>query len=157
MATIYRYILETREGGASSGRKTNTTPKKATAKSKGLGGIGQRGGVEHNRKMRAINPLLNRATHGYWEQGMRLGRAATGLFKTNKETGKVTIGGVGWAIIIAWVIQTLLKWQRKQIAIADKQNEQNYKSMENGVSQIHGQYQVARNFWTGKVNYNENR
>lgn len=157
MATIYRYIIENAEGGASSGRKTSTAPRKATAKGRWVGLVGPKGGVEHNRKMRAINPLLNRATNGYWEQGMRLGRAGLGLVKKNTETGEVKIGGVGWFIIIAWAIQTFLKFQRKQIALADKQNTQNYKAMENGVSQIHGQYNVTRNWWNGKINYNENR
>ena len=159
MATIYRYILETREGGGTSGRKNNQAPsKKTTGKGKWVSILNSpKGGVEHNRKMRAINPLFNRATGGYWEQGMRVGRAGLGLVKRNTETGEVKIGGVGWAIIIAWVIQTILKFQRKQIAIADKQNTQNYKSMENGVSQIHGEYQVTRNFWNGKISYNENK
>lgn len=158
MATIYRYILETREGGGTSGRKNNNAPKKATGKGKWLGGVGPKGGVEHNRRMRAINPLINRATHGYWEQGMRLGRAGMGLARNVSEKGfKSAFVGPAIAIIIAWVIQTLFKWQRKQMDIANKQNTQNYKSMENGVSQIHGEYQVTRNWWNGKVSYNENK
>lgn len=162
MATIYRFIVENKYSGRGRGGRnvssSENAPKKATAKGKWVNLLNtERGGVEHNRKMRAINPLLNKATGGYWEKGMRVGRASMGLVQRNTETGQVRIGGVGWAIIIAFIIQSLLQFQRKQIAFADKQNAQNYKAMENGVSQIHSEYTVGRNFWDGKATYNENK
>ena len=107
MATIYRFIVEQKTTTTSSGRKSSAdsgVSKKTTAK-KGrwvsvLGG--EKGGVEHNRKLRAINPLLNKATGGYWEKGMRIGRAGMGLVQRNTETGKLGISGVAIAIIISF-------------------------------------------------------
>lgn len=159
MATIYRFIVENKQSGSGSGRKNNSAPsKKTTGKGKWVSAFaGEKGGVEHNRKMRAINPLLNRATHGYWEKSTRIGRAGLGLIQTNTLTGAMRLSPVASAIIIAFVIQTLLKVQRKQIVEADKQNTQNFKSMETGISAIHGEYRIARNYWSGKIDYNENK
>ena len=159
MATIYRYIIETREGGGTSGRKNNQAPsKKTVGKGKWVSILNSpKGGVEHNRKMRAINPLLNKATHGYWEQGMRIGRAGMGLVQKNTETGKYRLALPAFAIIFAWIIQTFFKLQSKNLEWGRKRNTQNYKAMENGVSQVHGEYQVSVNAMSGRVSYNENR
>ena len=160
MATIYRFIVENKySGGTCEGRKNNSAPSnKTTGKGKWVSVLNSpKGGVEHNRKMRAINPLLNKATGGYWEKGMRLGRAGLGLVQVNEKTGDLRFSKSAIAIIIALLLQTLHKIQKKQMDIADKQNTQNYKAMENGVSQIHGEYSVVRNYWTGKNTFNENR
>lgn len=162
MATIYRFIVENKYSGrGGSGRNATSSenaPKKATAKGKWVSILNSpKGGVEHNRKMRAINPLLNKATGGYWEKGMRLGRAGAGLIQTNTETGDFRVSGTSIAIIIAMLIQGIFKIQKKQTEKANKENAQNYKAMENGVSQIHSQYTVDRNFWDGKATYNENK
>ena len=76
MATIYRFVIEQKASASGGGRK-DTSPgnggaKKGAAKKGRMVSIfgGERGGVEHNRKMRAINPLINKATGGYWEKGM---------------------------------------------------------------------------------------
>ena len=161
MATIYRFIVENRSsGGNGSGRKSDSSsaPRKATAKGKWVSALKSgKGGVEHNRKMRAINPLLNRATGGYWEKGMRLGRAGLGLIQRNTETGALRVSGTALTIIIALIVTSFLKIQRKNIAEANKQNAQNYKSMEVGISAVHGQYNISRNYWNGKMSYNENK
>ena len=126
MATIYRFIVEqktTSSGG--QGRKSSSAnsglSKKTTAKKGKWVSIlgGEKGGVEHNRKMRAINPLLNKITNGYWEKGMRLGRAGLGLIKTNTATGALAFSGVAIAIIVSLVIQTVLKIQARDRQIAD--------------------------------------
>lgn len=160
MATIYRYIVELREGGA-DGRTNNTTSKKGAGK-KGkdtLNTFGSsRGGVEHGRRMRAINPLLNRATGGYWEKGMRIGRASIGMAKNVQEKGiKGVMAGPAWAIIVAFIIQTFFKLQNKNLEWGQQRNIQNYKQMETGIGQVHGEYSVSRNFWSGRVTYNENK
>ena len=162
MATIYRFIIENREGGASSGRKNalSTSESRKGAGKKGTSSLfgSPRGGVEHNRRMRAINPLMNRVTGGYWEQGMRIGRAGMGLARNVKEKGlKGALTGPAIFIIVAWAIQTFLKLQKKNLEWGQKINTQNYNSMENGVSQVHGIYTVERNFWSGRVTYNENK
>ena len=162
MATIYRFIVEQKVSSTGSGRTPkdpSSTGKGAAKKGKWVSmiGGGEKGGVEHNRKMRAINPLLNRMTGGAWEKGMRLGRAGAGLIQRNTETGKIRASGTAIAIIIAFVIQTVLKVQQRQIAEQQKINEQNFKALENGVGAIHGEYSVTRSAWNGRVSYNQNK
>lgn len=164
MATIYRFIVEQRTTQSSGGRKASSGGSKGAAK-KGrnitlLQGMGQggKGGVEHNRKLRAINPLLNRATGGAWEKGTRLGRAGLGLIKFNSETGKIAgISGTAITIILAFLIQTLMKWHNKERQKAEKLNAQNFNQLENGNGAIYGQYKITTNFWTGRLTYNQNK
>lgn len=164
MATIYRFIVEQRTTGGSSGRKASSGGSKGAAKkgrtitlNKLLTGQGK-GGVEHNRKLRAINPLLNRATGGAWEKGMRLGRAGLGLVKINAETGKFAgFSGTAVAIIIAFVIQALLKWQNRDRQRAEKLNAQNFQQLQNGSGAIYGQYKITGRWWDGRVSYNQNK
>jgi hypothetical protein len=158
MATIYRFIIEERQGGRSSGRTTDRGTKGAAKKGRNVSIFGgSKGGVEHNRKMRAINPLINKATGGIWEQGMRVGRAAIGLVTRNTETGKLGISGPALAIIIAWAIQTTLKIQNKSIQRANKQNTQNFNQLENGYGAIHGAYEVTSSWWNGRITLNQNK
>ena len=165
MATIYRFIVENKTSGGGGGRKSGSgdsggTPKKTTAKKgRAVGWLsGGNGGVEHNRKMRAINPLLNKMTGGWWEKGTRLGRAGAGLVKVDSETGKFAgFSGPAIAIIIAFVIQAILRWQQKEIAKANQLNAQNFKMLENGVGAIHGEYSISVNLWNGRQTYNQNK
>lgn len=162
MATIYRFIIEQKAHADSGGRKSTNTSGKATkgaAKKGKLVSIfgGEKGGVEHNRKLRAINPLINKATYGGWEKGMRAARAVGGLVKQNSETGKLAIGGPALAILIQMVILGLLKWQEFERDKATKQNIQNFKQLENGVGAIHGAYEVSTNILTGRQTYNQNK
>ena len=122
---------------------------------------GDKGGVEHNRKMRAINPILNKVSGGVWEKGMRLGRAAAGLVKVNSETGKISIGGPSIAIIIAFILITIwnsiARFNQRDRANAERENTQNFNALENGTGAIHGAYKVVTNYWSGKISYNENK
>ena len=160
MATIYRFVIE-QKTTQSSGRKDSSGQSKGTTAKKGRSVSffgGDKGGVEHNRKMRAINPLLNKITYGYWEKGMRLGRAGLGLVKNIEEKGAGGIfSGPAIYIIIALIIQTMFKIQNREIQRAEKLNAQNYKAMENGFGAVHGHYKVTTNFWTGRTTYNENK
>ena len=163
MATIYRFIVETRRGrGRGEGRGGDLTEgaSRRGAAKKGrwvsLFG-GEKGGVEHNRKMRAINPLLNKATGGWWEKGTRIGRAGMGLVKRNTETGKLGISGPAIAIIIAFIIQMLLKWQTFERNKATQRNNQNFKMFESGYGTMRGDYDLNVNFWTGARTYNQNK
>lgn len=161
MATIYRFIVEQKAARGGDGRRTKpegSGRKSAAKKGRWVSIIGgEKGGVEHNRKLRAINPLINRATGGWWEKGMRVGRAATGLVTRNTETGKLGISGPAIAIIIAFAIQMLLKWQKIEQVKAQKLNAQNFKQLENGFGAIHGQYEVSTNVLTGRHTYNQNK
>lgn len=160
MATIYRFIVEQKVSQSGSGRNPSSGQGKGAAK-KGRSVSffgGDKGGVEHNRKLRAINPLLNRMTGGWWEKGMRITRAGIGLGKSISKNGaKGVFTGPALYIIIAFVITALLQWQRKEIENAKKMNAQNFKQLENGVGATHGQYKITANFWTGRHTYNQNK
>ena len=158
MATIYRFVIEqkttTSEGRSqSSGSKTGAGKKGRQVSIFG----GSRGGVEHNRKLRAINPLLNKVTGGIWEKGMRVGRAAAGLITQDTKTGKYGVSGPALAILIAFAIQTVLKYQETQIQKAKEQNTQNYKQLENGYGAIHSAYEVTSSWWNGRITLNQNK
>lgn len=161
MATIYRFIVEQKAASGGDGRRTKPegSGRKSAAKKGRWVSIfgGEKGGVEHNRKMRAINPLLNRATGGWWEKGMRVGRAGLGLVKRNTETGAYGVSWTSVAIIVAFAIQMLLKWQKTEQIKAQKLNAQNYKQLENGFGAIHGQYEVSTHVLTGRHTYNQNK
>lgn len=161
MATIYRFVIEQREGKGGGGRsnRDQTASKSGAGKKGRMVSIfgGEKGGVEHNRKLRAINPLLNKATGGVWEKSMRVGRAGLGLIQRNTETGAIGISGTAVAIIISFIIQTLLKWQQSERVKAEKLNAQNFKQLENGTASIRGAYKISTNFWTGRYTYNENK
>ena len=161
MATIYRFIVEQKTRATGEGRKTRetTVSKKSAAKKGRMVSIfgGEKGGVEHNRKLRAINPLINRATGGLWERGMRVGRAGLGLIARNTETGKLGVSGPAIAIIFAFIIQLLLKWQKTEMIKAQKMNTQNYKQLENGIGAVHGQYKISTSIFTGRHTYNQNK
>lgn len=160
MATIYRFIVEQKVSQTGSGRNPSSGQGKGAGK-KGRSVSffgGDKGGVEHNRKLRAINPLLNRMTGGWWEKGMRLTRAGIGLGKSISKNGaKGVLTGPALYIILAFVITTLLKFQQQQLLQAQKMNAQNYLQLENGVSSIHGQYKISTSFWTGRHTYNQNK
>ena len=162
MATIYRFIVEQRQVVTSQGRTprdSSTTQKTSAKKGRSVSLFSSgRGGVEHNRKMRAINPLMNRMTGGWWERGMRLSRAGIGMFKSIKKNGaKGILTGPALYIIIAFIITMLLKWNNAEKVKAEKANAQDFKKLENGYGAIHGQYKTTQNFWTGRITYNQNK
>lgn len=163
MATIYRFIVEARKAtGVSYDADGNPIPAKG-AGSKGGGSLTahnpsgkNRGGVEHNRYMRPINPLMNRLTGGYWEKGQRVGRAILGLpeaFKT--QNGKLI--GAGFAstaslILIQFAIMEVDKIIREQMKKAKEENQSNYLKIVSGQTTIGQDYKVSRNIF-GKITY----
>ena len=159
MATIYRFIVENRQRTDGGGRTPRESTGKGAAKKGKMVSIfgGEKGGVEHNRKMRAINPLLNKATGGWWEKGTRIGRAGMGLVQRNTETGKLGFSGVSFAIIISFLIQMFMKWHKQEQLRAERLNAQNFKQLENGVGAIHGEYKISTNIFTGRQTYNQNK
>lgn len=159
MATIYRFIVEQKTRTTGDGRQPRQSASKGAAKKGRMVSLfgGEKGGVEHNRKMRAINPLLNRITGGAWEKGMRLGRATTGLIKRNTETGKIGFSGTAIAIIIAMVIQAYIKIQQAETQKAQKLNAQNFKQLENGIGAMNGQFEITTNWFNGRHVYNQNK
>ena len=162
MATIYRFIVEQRTRETSSGRKggdgTSTRASKGAAKKGKTVSLfgGEKGGVEHNRKMRAINPLINKGTYGHYEKGMRALRAARGIVKQDKK-GNISISGVSIAILVQMLFLMLLKMQQYDRNRAQKENDQNFKQLENGIGSVHSQYKVSTAFFTGRHTYNQNK
>jgi hypothetical protein len=163
MATIYRFIVEQKASGGASDSTKPRASKGAGKKGNNLPLFGgSKGGVEHNRKMRAINPILNKVTNGVWEKGMRLTRAGAGLVKNINEKGwKGAFSGPSIAIIVAFVLITvwngIAKMNQRDRANAAKLNAQNFKAMENGSGTVHGAYSIAVNGWSGHISYNENK
>ena len=163
MATIYRFIVEqktTASGGRKSSAESSGMSKKSTAKKGRAVSIlgGSKGGVEHNRTMRAVNPLINKMTGGWWERGNRVARAGAGLIKVDSETGKFAgISMPAVAILIAFVIKCLLDYQKLQNQKAEQKNRQNFKQLENGFGQINGMYEISTAYWTGRQTYNQNK
>lgn len=162
MATFYRFIVEQKSQADNGGRKggestSNRASKGAAKKGKNVSLFGgDRGGVEHNRKMRAINPLINKATYGVYEKGMRVGRAATGLIKEDKNGNRV-VSGVAVTILGQMVLLLLLSWQRREKLKAERENNQNFKQLENGYGSLHGAYEISTNILTGRHTYNQNK
>lgn len=167
MATAYRFIIEQRitnvgsGGGGRMGEGSSATTSRKTPSKKGrktvtlLGSM--KGGVEHNRKMRALNPVANKAIPNY-EKGMRLGRAGLGLLKFDAETGAFAgVSGVSIAIFVALALQTIMKVQNQQRQNAQAMNTQNFNMLESGVGAVHGEYNIAVDLWNTKATYNQNK
>jgi len=163
MATIYRFIVEARKAtGVSYDADGNPIPAKGAGFKGGASLLAHnpsgrnRGGVEHNRYMRPINPLMNRLTGGYWEKGQRVGRALLGLpeaFKT--QNGKLV--GAGFAstaslILIQFAIMEVDKYVREQMKKAKEENQANYLKIVSGQTTIGQDYKVSRNIF-GKITY----
>lgn len=161
--TTYQFIITSQTRGAgvgAGGRKSTAKSKKTTAKSTTILRelTNNKGGVEHNRKLRAVNHLFNKATGGIYEQAVRVGRAGLGLVKFDKESGKaVGLSGPAIAIIIAFVLSLLDKLFNSMRKSNEETNQRNYKALENGSSQVKDIQSVTANWFTGKINYNENR
>ena len=163
MATAYRFIIEQRvveTGGSARGGGTvagsRKTPSKKGANTGNLLG-GSKGGVEHNRKMRAINPVLNKATHGLAEKGIRVARAGAGILKFDEEGNLSGVSGTSVTILTALLLREVMKMQFNWIEQSRNMNSQNFKAMENGQGAIRGEYEIAVNILNGRASYNQNK
>jgi hypothetical protein len=161
MATIYRFIVES--VGQSDAKKilenNDVSPDGEIIPKKGGGSKGggsllahNRGGVEHNRYMRPINPLLNRMTGGYWEKSMRVGRAVGQLPADFANKGMGALTGVASLILIQFAIMEFDKWFREQQRKAKEENQANYLKIVSGQTTIGTDYKVNRNIF-GKITY----
>jgi hypothetical protein len=163
MATIYRFIVEARKAtGVSYDADGNPIPAKG-AGSKGGGSLlahnpsgKNRGGVEHNRYMRPINPLMNQLTGGWWEKGQRLGRSAMSLpeaFRT--KDGKFTaagFGSTGALLILQFAIMMGVQAFKDQQKKSKEENQANYLKIVSGQTTVGQDYKVSRNIF-GKITY----
>jgi hypothetical protein len=166
MATIYRFIVESTGQAQTQNLLANHSvdangviiPKKG-AGSKGGSSLvshnptGKRGGgVDHNRYMRPINPLLNRATGGWWEKGSRGVRAGTQLARELDSIGMKALAGTASLILLQLAIMEIDKWFREQKKKAKDENQANFLKIKSGQTTIGTDYKVSRDIF-GKVNY----
>ena len=164
MATIYRFIVEARQAtGVSYDADGVVIPRKGAGSKGGSSGSGSgfnfggsRGGVEHNRYMRPINPLMNRLTGGYWEKGQRVGRSMLALpeaFKT--KDGKFNMGGFGSTaslILIQFAIMEVDKLIREQVKKAKEENQANFLKIKSGQTTLGQDYKISKDIF-GKITY----
>jgi hypothetical protein len=160
MATIYRFIVEAQKSGSASfDADGNPTTRKGAGNKGGSSGSGSgfnfggtRGGVEHNRYMRPINPLMNRLTGGWWEKGQRLGRAALSLPDQFDKKGIGALASTGALIILQFAIMSIDRWFREQQKKSKEENQANYLKIVSGQTTLGQDYKVSRNIF-GKINY----
>lgn len=164
MATIYRFIVEAQKAsGVQYDADGNVIPRKGAGSKGGAGGSGRgfniggsRGGVEHNRYMRPINPLLNQLTGGWWEKGNRLGRAALSLPSAfTDKNGKFNAGGftsTGMLILLQFAIQSAVQAFRDQQKKAKEENQSNFLKIKSGQTTLGQDYKVSKDIF-GKITY----
>jgi hypothetical protein len=160
MATIYRFIVEARQAtGVSYDANGNPIPVKG-AGSKGGGSLlahnpsgKNRGGVEHNRYMRPINPLMNQLTGGWWEKGQRLGRAGAGVLDVAKTKGiGSALTSTGALIIMQFAIMMAVQAFKDQQKKAKEENQANFLKIKSGQTTLGQDYKVSKDIF-GKVTY----
>jgi hypothetical protein len=161
MATIYRFIVE---GVGTTDAKAmlennDVTPDGEIVPKRGGGSKGggsllahNRGGVEHNRYMRPINPLLNRVTGGYWEKGQRVGRAVGQLPADIANKGMGALGSVASLILIQFAIMEVDKYIREQRKKSQEENQANFTKIKSGQTVLSNNYNVVKGKF-GKVTY----
>jgi hypothetical protein len=160
MATIYRFIVEAQKSGSASfDADGNPTTRKGAGNKGGSSGSGSgfnfggtRGGVEHNRYMRPINPLMNRLTGGWWEKGQRLGRAAMSLPEQFNKKQIGALASTGALILLQFAIMSFDQWFREQQKKAKEENQANYLKIVSGQTTLGQDYKVSKNIF-GKINY----
>jgi hypothetical protein len=160
MATIYRFIVEAQKSGSASfDADGNAIPRKGAGNKGGSSGSGRgfnfggtRGGVEHNRYMRPINPLMNRLTGGWWEKGQRLGRAVLSLPEQFDKKQLGALASTGALILFQFAIMEIDRRFREQQKKAKEENQANYLKIISGQTTLGQDYKVSRNIF-GKINY----
>jgi hypothetical protein len=164
MATIYRFIVEAQKAsGVSYDADGVVIPRKGAGSKGGASGSGRgfnfggsRGGVEHNRYMRPINPLMNQLTGGWWEKGQRLGRSAMSLPSafTGKD-GKFNVAGFGSTgalLILQFAIMMGVQAFKDQQKKAKEENQSNFLKIKSGQTTIGQDYKVSKDIF-GKITY----
>ena len=154
MATIYEFIVRDQ---TKNGKQEMIDPetgeviaKKSVAKEKPLSGSNK--GVDHNRYMRAVNPLINRYVPGF-EKYIRGGRAIIGVYDTLVQTGiKSAITGVGAIVLLELALTKLDDLRREKIEEAKKENVANYNKLITGQTQLSQNVVATKNIW-GKITF----
>jgi hypothetical protein len=161
MATIYEFIIRS-QGGVSGTAQVDADGNAIPSKGAGVkGGTSltahnptgkSSGGVDHNRFMRPINPLINRWTGGFWEKGQRGFNAVRQLpaeFHA-KKLGALT--SVASLILIQLAIMEFDRWFREQQKKAKEENKANFLKITSGQTVLGQDYKVSKNIF-GKITY----
>ena len=154
MATIYEFIVRDQ---TKNGKQDMIDPdtgeviaKKSVAKEKPLSGSNK--GVDHNRYMRAVNPLINRYVPGF-EKYVRGGRAIVGVYDTLVQTGiKSAITGVCAIVLLELALTKLDDLRREKVEEAKKENIANYNKLITGQTQLSQNVKATKNIF-GKITF----
>ena len=154
MATIYEFIVRDQ---TKNGKQEMIDPdtgeviaKKSVSKEKPLSGSNK--GVDHNRYMRAVNPLINRYVPGF-EKYVRGGRAVVGVYDTFVKEGlTASLTSVGAIVLLEMVLTKLDDMRREKIEEAKKENIANYNKLVTGQSQLSQNVVATQNIW-GKITF----
>ena len=154
MATIYEFIVRDQ---TKNGKQEMIDPdtgeviaKKSVAKEKPLSGSNK--GVDHNRYMRAVNPLINRYVPGF-EKYVRGGRAIIGVYDTLVQTGiKSAITGVGAIVLLELALTKLDDLRREKVEETRKENIANYNKLITGQTQLSQNVKATKNIF-GKITF----
>ena len=154
MATIYEFIVRDQ---TKNGKQEMIDPdtgevigKSSVAKEKPLSGSNK--GVDHNRYMRAVNPLINRYVPAF-EKSVRGGRAIVGVFDTLSKAGiKSAMTSVGAIVLLEMVLTTLDDLRREKIEEAKKENIANYNKLITGQTQLSQNVKATKNIF-GKITF----
>ena len=154
MATIYEFIVrdQTKDGKKLmvDDETGEVIAKSSVAKQKPLSGSNK--GVDHNRYMRAVNPLINRYVPGF-EKYVRGGRAIVGVYDTLVQTGiKSAITGVGAIVLLELALTKLDDLRREKIEETRKENIANYNKLITGQTQLSQNVKATKNIW-GKITF----
>ena len=154
MATIYEFIVRDQTKDGKKLMVDNETgeviAKSSVAKEKPLSGSNK--GVDHNRYMRAVNPLINRYVPGF-EKYVRGGRAVVGVYDTFVKEGlTASLTSVGAIVLLEMVLTKLDDMRREKIEEAKKENIANYNKLVTGQTQLSQNVVATKNIW-GKITF----
>ena len=124
--------------------------KNSVAKEKPFSGSNK--GVDHNRYMRAVNPLINRYVPSF-EKYVRSGRAIVGVFDTIVQEGITSaMTSVGAIILLQLALTKLDDLRREKIEEAKKENIANYNKLITGQTQLSQNVKATKNIF-GKITF----
>ena len=154
MATIYEFIVRDQTKDGKKLMVDNETGevigKSSVAKEKPLSGSNK--GVDHNRYMRAVNPLINRYVPGF-EKYVRGGRSIVGMYDTLVQKGiKSAITSVGAIVLLELALTKLDDLRREKIEEAKKENIANYNKIITGQTQLSQNVKATKNIF-GKITF----
>jgi hypothetical protein len=154
MATIYRFIVEEKQGNANTATTANgvAVPKNG-AGNKGFNLGGMFGGTEHNRFMRPLNSVMNRVTGGVWERGVRITKAGANVINAGANGGLAGIlGSVGFAIIVQFLVIEMMKMFDQEKKKAREENQSNFLKIKTGQTVLGPDYKINKDIF-GRITY----